>query len=230
MMPLKILELWKQNGLCQHGKLCPRCLLEFSMFQYTEGFSISATSWLYVSLFQRLDRGSLEVDSSSHHRELFAIIFDFLFLFCREEDGNIDPLSLFLSPNLLPSDNGGSNCRILVVIISCYSEYSSQLGKLSWTLQSFNQQPWSAPVPQVFRPGNLVFGLFPSISLVLPPLLSKGDINTCFGQWWTLTSDNDLSILVASHLPSGEISDILTRISNSIYHHYLVFSAWQRWA
>lgn len=123
------------------------------------------------------------MDSSSHHRELFAIIFDFLFLFCREEDGNIDLLSLFLSPDLLPSDIGGSNCRILVVIISCYSEYSSQLGKLNWTLQSFSEQPWSAPVPQVFRPGNLVFGLFPSISLVLPQLLSKGDINTCFGQW-----------------------------------------------
>lgn len=39
-----------------------------------------------------------------------------------------------------------------------------------------------------------------------------------------LISDNDLSILVDSHLPLGEISDILTRFFN-IYHDYLVFIA-----
>lgn len=105
-------------------------------------------------------RTRIKFFGSTTHQELFAIKFDFLFLFL--QGGRWQHRSfvtLFLPSNLLPFVVHESNCRNVLVIVICYSEYSSQLRRL-WIgpPQAFSEQSQNAHVLRVFRPAILGLG------------------------------------------------------------------------
>ena len=123
--------------------------------------------------------------------------------------------SLQISCSLLRVKNIAelSCCNLLQQILSSAEE------TLNWALQAFSKQPRNTH--------ELYLKTRKSSTWASSSQLSLWCYLSCLvvGQWRTLISDNDLSILVASYLPSGEGHDILTRVCNNIYHDYLVFSA-----
>lgn len=84
------------------GKLCHQCLLEFSLSQYMKRFSLMQLP-VYPYLFSKdWNKVLWKWTQATMHQELFYLTFEFLFLFCKEEEISLDPVSLSSSPQICP--------------------------------------------------------------------------------------------------------------------------------